>query len=86
LPDEKMKGHIERLHRYLEAAGRDPKTFGIDSRISISQHPQSEWAGQLRQWQALGATHVAVNTMGAKLDSPQAHLEAIRRFKESVSV
>lgn len=85
LPDEEMKGHIARLHGYLEAAGRDPKTFGLDARISIANRSPSEWADQLQKWQVLGATHVAVNTMGAGLPSPQAHLEAIRRLKESVN-
>jgi hypothetical protein len=29
-----------------------------------------------------GATHVSANTMGAGLASPDAHIDAIRQFKE----
>jgi probable F420-dependent oxidoreductase len=86
LPDERLKGLIERLHGYLEESGRDPKTFGIDGRISINNHPQADWANQVKKWRELGATHVAVNTMGAGLASPQAHIEALRKFKEIVTL
>jgi hypothetical protein len=37
----------------------------------------------LELWQALGATHVTVNTMGAGF-SVQEHLGAIQQFKEVV--
>lgn len=84
-PDDRLKGLIERLHSYLEEAGRDPKAFGLDGRISINNQPQDSWGNQLEKWQELGATHVAVNTMKAGLASPQAHIEAIRKFKETVS-
>jgi hypothetical protein len=35
-------------------------------------------------WQDLGATHLAMNTMNAGLDSPDQHIDAIRRFQEAV--
>ncbi len=37
----------------------------------------------LEAWQALGATHLTVNTMGARF-SAQEHLDALQRFKEVV--
>jgi probable F420-dependent oxidoreductase len=83
-PDDTLKAQLERLQGYLEAAGRRPESFGLDGRISLMNHPPSEWAEQARRWQALGATHLGVNTMKAGLTSPQAHLEAIRQFKEVV--
>jgi len=36
-----------------------------------------ELAGRLRQWQAAGATHVSVNTMGAGLATVDDHLAAL---------
>jgi alkanesulfonate monooxygenase SsuD/methylene tetrahydromethanopterin reductase-like flavin-dependent oxidoreductase (luciferase family) len=83
-PDDRLKGLLERLYGYLEAAGRDPQQFGIDGRISIANRSEQEWVDQLQKWQTLGATHLAVNTMGAGLGSPQDHIEAIRRFKAVV--
>jgi hypothetical protein len=32
----------------------------------------------------MGASHVSINTAGKDFTSPQAHLDAIRRFKEVV--
>lgn len=84
MPDDRLKEALDRLHGYLQAEGRDPAQFGIDGRFSIANRPQNEWASQVQKWQALGATHVAVNTMGAGLPSPQDHIEMIRRFKETV--
>jgi hypothetical protein len=39
--------------------------------------------GDLAAWQALGATHLSVNTMGAGF-SVRRHLEVLQRFKDVV--
>jgi hypothetical protein len=36
----------------------------------------------VQSWRALGATHIAVDTMRAGFTSPQAHIDAIRSFSE----
>jgi hypothetical protein len=36
-------------------------------------------------WDEVGATHLSVNTMKAGLTGPDQHIEAIKRFKETVS-
>lgn len=80
-PDDRVKVHIDQLHRYLEAAGRDPKSFGIDPWISIAGLAQDEWHRRVEAWRTLGASHVAVDTMRAGFTSPQAHIDAIRAFR-----
>jgi len=42
------------------------------------------WAATIEAWRELGATHLGLNTMAANLESPRAHIEAIRRFKEEI--
>jgi probable F420-dependent oxidoreductase len=81
-PDDRIKAHIEHLHGYLEAAGRDPNSFGIDPWISIQGLDKAEWRRRVEAWQALGASHVAVDTMRAGFASPQEHIEAIRAFRD----
>jgi hypothetical protein len=44
--------------------------------------PEDQWTSALEGWRVLGATHVSFNSMGVKLASPQAHIDAIRRFSE----
>ena len=81
-PDDHVKAYIEQLHGYLEEAGRDRKNFGIDPWISIQGLNKDTWHQRVEAWRALGASHVAVNTMGAGFTSPQAHIDAIRSFHE----
>ena len=81
-PNDEGKVAIERLHSYAQEEGRDPSTIGIEARISVGQGTPDDWLQALEAWKALGATHLAINTMGAGLTSPQAHIDAIRRFKE----
>ena len=75
---------IEQLRRLAEAAGRDPASIGIEGRLNISTVSEERWISTAQAWQALGATHLGVSTMGAGLSSPHAHIEAIRRFSEVV--
>ena len=81
-PDDRVKVHINRLHEYLEEAGRDPKSFGIDPWISIAGLDKDEWRRRVKAWRGLGASHVAVDTMRAGFTSPQAHIDAIRSFRD----
>ena len=81
-PDDRIKARIERLHGYLREAGRDPQRFGVDPWISIAGLDKDEWRRRVEAWRALGATHVAVDTMRAGFASPQAHIEAIRAFRD----
>ena len=83
-PNDKMKAELEKLRGYVEAAGRDPRAFGVDSWINTANNTPDEWAKQVAGWKALGATHVALNTMWKGLKSPQEHLHAIRQFRSVV--
>ena len=83
-PDEQMQQTIERLYSYLQEAGRNPNTMGIQARVNAKDGNPDEWLRQTKQWQALGATHICLNTMGAGFDSLQQHLDAIRRYREIV--
>jgi len=84
-PDDRVKVYIEQLHGYLEEAGRDPNSFGIDPWISIQGLDKDEWRRRVEAWRALGASHVAVDTMRAGFTSPKAHIDAIRAFREVLS-
>ncbi|MCG8353791.1 MAG: LLM class F420-dependent oxidoreductase [Chloroflexales bacterium] len=81
-PDAKIQAMIERLRTYTLDAGRPADAVGIEARLSVGQIPESEWANTVEVWRALGATHLGINTMGAGLASPQAHIDLLRRIKE----
>jgi probable F420-dependent oxidoreductase len=83
-PDEMAREMVGKIREYARAAGRDPAAVGFEARVSIAGTTPDEWARQVEGWRAIGATHLTVNTMKAGLHSPQAHIDAIRRFKEAV--
>ena len=68
---------IERVRTAAARAGRDPTAIGFEARVQVSSDGAVEHA---RQFEAAGATHVAVNTMGAGFASLNDHIEALRRF------
>lgn len=80
-PGPEAEAMLGRLREYIQEAGRDPEEVGIDGRISLATLEPGEWATRVRAWQVLGATHLAINTMGMGLESPADHIETIRRFK-----
>src|SRR5579883_203395 len=87
LPDprkEETRQAIERLRAFTLEAGRAPEAMGIEARLSIGQVSQDLWATYAEGWKKLGATHLGINTMGAGLASPQAHIDALRRVKEAL--
>jgi probable F420-dependent oxidoreductase len=83
-PDERARAAIAQVHAYAREAGRDPANIGIEGRMNVGSGTPDDWARTVEAWRALGATHLSVNTMGAGLGSPRAHIEAIRRFKEAL--
>jgi probable F420-dependent oxidoreductase len=85
-PDEKARAMLDLLWGAAQAAGRPPEAVGVEARLSIGQTPAAEWERFAENWRALGATHLCVNTMGARLASPQAHIDALRQVKEVLGV
>lgn len=86
MPKARASSLVDTLYTYLQAAGRRPEDFGIDVRLSWQpgQTPDDR-ADFIAFWRGLGATHLGLNTMGAGLASPQAHIEALRRFKAEIA-
>src|SRR5258708_23042239 len=65
-------------------AGRDPATIGLEPRLN--------WAGELNgfvalaeSWRAVGATHAAVDTMGAGLAGVDEHLKVLSEIAPALT-
>ncbi len=75
------------MREYAKQAGRDPQSIGIEAWINLEDRPSpDDWQKGSEAWAKAGATHLSVNTMNAGLKGPDQHIDAIRRFKEAVSV
>jgi len=73
---------VGKLNQYLEEAGRNQATFGIEPRLNMSLIGPDGWTSFIQSWEGLGATHLMVNTMGCGYDTPSAHIEALKHFAE----
>ena len=60
-----------------ESAGRDPDSLGMEGRVSWRPGELDQLVDQVGSWERAGASHVAVNTMGAGLGGVNGHLEAL---------
>jgi probable F420-dependent oxidoreductase len=58
-------------------AGRDPASIGMEGRVSWGEGGADGLAGHVRRWQAAGASHVSVNTMGAGLGGVDGHIATL---------
>jgi len=78
---------VDRMHGLVRGAGRDPKAFGIEGRMTLAQIPQGEWAKEMDAWRAMrGVSHLCVSTMNLGLAKPADHVATLRRFREVVGL
>lgn len=63
-------------------SGRNPDDIGIECMSPLADKQKAR--DQIARLTDLGVTHTAVVTMNADLGSPQAHIEAIKRYWDDV--
>jgi probable F420-dependent oxidoreductase len=71
---------LDALTRHLEQAGRPRSQFGLEPRLQYGQGDAQAWETSRREWQAAGATHMTINTMGSGFITPAEHIQAIQTF------
>jgi probable F420-dependent oxidoreductase len=83
--DPAARETMERLHGYIRDAGRQIEDVGIEGRVAMTAGSTPEdWMRGFEEWRDIGATHLSVSTMGAGLESPRDHIDAIGRLKRAV--
>ena len=80
-PDAKMEEQLARFRGFVAEAGRDPAAVGIEARAGMREGVDAA-VEQAHRWEALGATHLALNTMRAGYETVDQHIEAIAAFKQ----
>src|SRR5579859_2429607 len=76
---------LAKVRGWRAAAGRDAASFGVDARINTASGTPDDWHTQAAEWRALGATHLSINTLGAGLAGPDAHVERLRQAVQAVT-
>ena len=89
LPDltpitDETRALIPKMHGLLQEAGRDPAEFGIESWVKIGDRSPEEWAAEAAELATFGLTHLSFDSMRADIGGADAHIDAIRRFREAI--
>ena len=75
-----IQPHLEVLDKLLVAASRNRADIGLEARLQFGDGSVETWKQSFEEWKAIGATHITINTMGVGFDTPQKHIEAIKKF------
>jgi probable F420-dependent oxidoreductase len=71
---------LARLDGYLAENGRSRQDIGLEPRLNYKDNNLDSLAQTMADWQAVGATHISLNTMGAGLTKPDQHIAAIQEI------
>ena len=82
--DDPPEALIARMHAAARAAGRDPANIGIEGFVSHAGESPDQWARRVEAYCAVGATHLSFNTLWVGLRGVDAHIDALRGFREVV--
>ncbi len=72
---------MDKVHAWLQEAGRDPSTFGVEGRLDTAQGRPDDWRKVMEMWRGFGASHLSVGTSGAG-NGPQAHIDRLRQVRQ----
>lgn len=78
-----LEKQIKEVHDVATNAGRDPADIGIECMAGLGEASQKE-KDNLLKLRDMGVTHSAVVTMNVGLDNPEAHIDAIKRYRDAV--
>jgi probable F420-dependent oxidoreductase len=75
---------IEKIRAWRAEAGKDAAGFGIEPRLNAASGTPDDWRKTVDDWRGLGATHLSINTMGAGLRGPDAHIARLQQSLEAI--
>lgn len=84
-PNDNARQIVSDLRAKLVEHGRAEVPFGIQAQAQVRGGNPELWVQHAKKWEDIGATHIAIATMGAGLTKVDDHIDAIRRYKEAVS-
>lgn len=76
---------MERMREWVEEAGRDWSSLGIEQRINVAAGTPDDWRRAADEWRQFGATHLSLVTMGGGLGGAAGHVERLRDAKEALA-
>jgi probable F420-dependent oxidoreductase len=83
LPREQLPEAMAEIRRLAQSEGRDPSTIGTEGAVAVVDRETDDWLDDVRAWQADGASHLCLRTLGGGLDTA-GHLAAMRQAREAL--
>lgn len=84
-PNDEGRAALERFRGYVREFGRDPAHVGVEGRVAATGSPD-DWARKAEIFRDMGMSHLELRTGWSKLTDLDAHIEAMRRFRELAPV
>ena len=84
-PNADSQAMVETLRGHLRDNGRDADNFPIEPQAQVRGGNPELWVSHAERWQELGATAISIATMNAGLPDIDAHIEAVRQYREAVT-
>lgn len=83
-PSEQHRRQLAVIRAAARAAGRPESAVDIEPHINLTIDGAGTWQDSLLAWQALGAGHFFISTMGGGLSTVDAHLRKLETFCKAV--
>jgi probable F420-dependent oxidoreductase len=83
-PDDHAKEMIARFRSFVARSGRAENAVGLNVFAALRSGAPEQWHEHATAWRELGATYLTAVVERAGFDSPQAHIDALRRWSDSV--
>ncbi len=91
-PGDAAIAAFDKMRAYAAAAGRDPKSIGIEIWTSIAEGGPDDWREEAKFWKAAGVTHITVNNSRARGHHKRMagrtlsdHISGIERYRDAVA-
>jgi probable F420-dependent oxidoreductase len=85
-PGEHLDGVKAVVDQAAADAGRDPASIGMEGRVGWTDAGVDKVLDHVGRWEQAGATHLGVNTMGARLGGVDGHLDALTTVAEALDL
>jgi probable F420-dependent oxidoreductase len=85
-PGSGFEAQLAIVHEAAVAAGRDPMRLGIEGQVPSHVTEPARTIDLVGRWQAAGATHISINTLGQGYVGVDAHLDALRASAEAIGL
>jgi probable F420-dependent oxidoreductase len=85
-PGPRLTEALELVAEGAAQAGRDATSIGMEGRVNWADGDLPRLVDHVGRWREAGATHVAINTMGAGLATLDEHLAALTSAADALGV